>query len=153
MHVMPAPLSPRWQLLIAILSQLLPILLFALFLFSPSAPCPFIQDLLTDEPFTRKDIMHLQDPLNVSGRLISDFHHVRFVSDNHLMAPGRFWSFGFLLGVTDSSQMQKRSTALLDCSTASGCKTANSACSCMPACTKTLQPFHTLVWCTCMPCL
>lgn len=39
-----------------------------------------LQDLLTDEPFTRKDIMHLQDPLNVSGRLISEFHHVRFVS-------------------------------------------------------------------------
>eukprot|EP00879_Flechtneria_rotunda_P018101 GHRR01018979.1.p1 GENE.GHRR01018979.1~~GHRR01018979.1.p1 ORF type:complete len:477 (+),score=141.25 GHRR01018979.1:219-1649(+) len=35
------------------------------------------KDLLTDEPFTRKDIIHIQDPLNVSGRLISDFHHVK----------------------------------------------------------------------------
>jgi hypothetical protein len=46
---------------------------------------PCLQDLLTDEPFTRKDILHLQDPLNVSGRLISEFHHVRFVST---VAPG-----------------------------------------------------------------
>lgn len=38
------------------------------------------KDLLTEEPFTRKDIIHIQDPLNVSGKLISDFHHVKFVS-------------------------------------------------------------------------
>lgn len=38
------------------------------------------KDLLTDEPFTRKDIIHIQDPLNVSGKVISDFHHVKFVS-------------------------------------------------------------------------
>uniref|UniRef100_A0A383V4T2 Peptidylprolyl isomerase n=2 Tax=Tetradesmus obliquus TaxID=3088 RepID=A0A383V4T2_TETOB len=36
------------------------------------------KDLLTEQPFTRKDIIHLQDPLNVSGRLISEFHHVKF---------------------------------------------------------------------------
>lgn len=52
----------------------------------PSVVLPAcLQDLLTDEPFTRKDILHLQDPLNVSGRLISEFHHVRFVST---VAPG-----------------------------------------------------------------
>eukprot|EP00882_Tetradesmus_deserticola_P033605 GHRQ01038405.1.p2 GENE.GHRQ01038405.1~~GHRQ01038405.1.p2 ORF type:complete len:219 (+),score=69.97 GHRQ01038405.1:389-1045(+) len=42
------------------------------------------KDLLTEEPFTRKDIIHLQDPLNVSGRLISEFHHVKFVSPSQL---------------------------------------------------------------------
>jgi peptidyl-prolyl cis-trans isomerase-like protein 2 len=48
--------------------------------------CP--QDLLTDEPFTRKDLIHIQDPLNVSGRLISEFHHVRFVSASQQHAAG-----------------------------------------------------------------
>ena len=28
----------------------------------------FWKDLLTDEPFTRKDIIHLQDPLNLQVR-------------------------------------------------------------------------------------
>ncbi|KIY92185.1 peptidyl-prolyl cis-trans isomerase-like2 [Monoraphidium neglectum] len=37
------------------------------------------RDLVTEEPFTRKDIMHLQDPLNLSGRLIQEFDHVRKV--------------------------------------------------------------------------
>eukprot|EP00878_Enallax_costatus_P005031 GHUV01005291.1.p1 GENE.GHUV01005291.1~~GHUV01005291.1.p1 ORF type:complete len:453 (+),score=156.64 GHUV01005291.1:285-1643(+) len=36
------------------------------------------KDLLTEEPFTRKDIIHIQDPLNVSGKLISEFHHVKY---------------------------------------------------------------------------
>lgn len=28
------------------------------------------KDLLTDEPFTRKDIIHLQDPLNLQQRYV-----------------------------------------------------------------------------------
>ncbi|GIL92325.1 hypothetical protein Vretimale_19576 [Volvox reticuliferus] len=35
------------------------------------------KDLLTDEPFTRKDIIHIQDPLNLSGRTIDQFDHVK----------------------------------------------------------------------------
>eukprot|EP00884_Botryococcus_braunii_P021935 jgi/Botrbrau1/8425/Bobra.0237s0045.1 len=35
------------------------------------------KDLLTDAPFTRKDIIHIQDPLNLSGRNVSEFHHVK----------------------------------------------------------------------------
>ncbi|KXZ54522.1 hypothetical protein GPECTOR_4g587 [Gonium pectorale] len=35
------------------------------------------RDLLTDEPFTRKDIIHIQDPLNLSGRTIDQFDHVK----------------------------------------------------------------------------
>ncbi|KAG1665158.1 hypothetical protein FOA52_005539 [Chlamydomonas sp. UWO 241] len=34
------------------------------------------KDLLTDEPFTRKDIIHLQDPLNLTQRTIETFDHV-----------------------------------------------------------------------------
>jgi hypothetical protein len=37
------------------------------------------RDLVTEEPFTRKDILHLQDPLNLSGRLIDSFDHVKRV--------------------------------------------------------------------------
>jgi peptidyl-prolyl cis-trans isomerase-like protein 2 len=33
--------------------------------------------LLTDEPFTRKDIIVLQDPLNLSNRTLTQFDHVR----------------------------------------------------------------------------
>ncbi|GAA6049389.1 hypothetical protein JCM3770_007321 [Rhodotorula araucariae] len=36
-----------------------------------------MNDLLTDEPFTRKDIITLQDPLNLEGRDISKFDYVR----------------------------------------------------------------------------
>ncbi|KAK9728920.1 cyclophilin peptidyl-prolyl cis-trans isomerase Cyp8 [Basidiobolus ranarum] len=35
------------------------------------------QDLLTDEPFTRKDIVTLQDPHNVEGRNLTTFHHLK----------------------------------------------------------------------------
>lgn len=35
------------------------------------------KDLLTDEPFTRKDIIHIQDPLNLSKRTVSEFDHVK----------------------------------------------------------------------------
>ncbi|PNW77920.1 hypothetical protein CHLRE_10g457000v5 [Chlamydomonas reinhardtii] len=35
------------------------------------------KDLLTDEPFTRKDIIHIQDPLNLTGRTIDQFDHVK----------------------------------------------------------------------------
>ena len=35
------------------------------------------RDLLTDEPFTRKDIIEIQDPLNLSGRTLDQFDHVR----------------------------------------------------------------------------
>jgi hypothetical protein len=34
------------------------------------------KDLLTEEPFTRKDIIHLQDPLNLTSRTIETFDHV-----------------------------------------------------------------------------
>lgn len=37
----------------------------------------FWKDLLTDAPFTRKDIIHIQDPLNLSGRNVAEFHHVK----------------------------------------------------------------------------
>ncbi|PSC74703.1 peptidyl-prolyl cis-trans isomerase CYP65 [Micractinium conductrix] len=36
-----------------------------------------LRDLLTDEPFTRKDIIHLQDPLNLAGRNLAEFDHVK----------------------------------------------------------------------------
>ncbi|GJN90158.1 hypothetical protein Rhopal_003157-T1 [Rhodotorula paludigena] len=36
-----------------------------------------LHDLLTDEPFTRKDIITLQDPLNVEKRDLSKFDYVR----------------------------------------------------------------------------
>ncbi|GFR52819.1 hypothetical protein Agub_g15442, partial [Astrephomene gubernaculifera] len=35
------------------------------------------RDLLTDAPFTRRDIIHIQDPLNLSGRTIDQFDHVK----------------------------------------------------------------------------
>ncbi|KAG2449452.1 hypothetical protein HYH02_005599 [Chlamydomonas schloesseri] len=35
------------------------------------------KDLLTDEPFSRKDIIHIQDPLNLTGRTIDQFDHVK----------------------------------------------------------------------------
>lgn len=35
-----------------------------------------LRDLLTDEPFTRKDIIQIQDPLNTSCRTIDNFDHV-----------------------------------------------------------------------------
>ncbi len=38
---------------------------------------PAGRDLLTDEPFTRKDILVIQDPLNLSGRTLDQFDHVR----------------------------------------------------------------------------
>ncbi|CEQ41244.1 SPOSA6832_02951, partial [Sporobolomyces salmonicolor] len=34
-------------------------------------------DLMTDEPFTRKDIIMLQDPLNIQGKDLSKFDYVR----------------------------------------------------------------------------
>ena len=30
-----------------------------------------------DEPFTRKDVIHIQDPLNLSGKRMEAFDHVR----------------------------------------------------------------------------
>ena len=35
-----------------------------------------MRDLLTDEPFTRADIIHVQDPLNLAGRNLAAFDHV-----------------------------------------------------------------------------
>ncbi len=35
------------------------------------------RDLLTDEPFTRKDIIVLQDPQNLSGLTLDQFDHIR----------------------------------------------------------------------------
>jgi peptidyl-prolyl cis-trans isomerase-like 2 len=37
----------------------------------------FWKDLLTDTPFTRKDIIHIQDPLNLSNRTLDNYHHVQ----------------------------------------------------------------------------
>lgn len=37
----------------------------------------FWKDLLTDEPFSRKDIIHLQDPMNLSARNMQQFDHVK----------------------------------------------------------------------------
>ena len=37
----------------------------------------FWKDLLTDVPISRKDIIHLQDPLNFSGRNMQQFDHVK----------------------------------------------------------------------------
>ncbi|KAA6418090.1 MAG: peptidyl-prolyl cis-trans isomerase-like 2-like, partial [Trebouxia sp. A1-2] len=39
----------------------------------------FMKDLLTDQSFTRKDIIHIQDPMNLeaSGRNLSKFDHVK----------------------------------------------------------------------------
>lgn len=36
-----------------------------------------LNDLMTDEPFQKKDIIHLQDPNNVAKRNINEFDHVR----------------------------------------------------------------------------
>ncbi|GAA6017581.1 hypothetical protein JCM8202_000340 [Rhodotorula sphaerocarpa] len=36
-----------------------------------------LHDLLTDEPFTRKDVIMLQDPLNLDKKDVSKFDHVR----------------------------------------------------------------------------
>ena len=35
------------------------------------------RDLLSDMPFTRKDVIVLQDPLNLSGRVLAQFDHVK----------------------------------------------------------------------------
>ncbi len=35
------------------------------------------RDLLTDEPFSRKDIIHIQDPLNLTGRNLEAFDHIK----------------------------------------------------------------------------
>lgn len=35
------------------------------------------KDLLTDEPFTRKDILHIQDPLNFQNKVVRDFEHMK----------------------------------------------------------------------------
>ncbi|KAL3134863.1 hypothetical protein ABBQ32_007828 [Trebouxia sp. C0010 RCD-2024] len=37
----------------------------------------FMKDLLTDQPFIRKDIIHIQDPMNLEGRNLAKFDHVR----------------------------------------------------------------------------
>jgi hypothetical protein len=47
------------------------------------------KDLLTDEPFTRKDIITLQDPLNMTAKLITDFDHVKKVGEGTLR--GQQW--------------------------------------------------------------
>jgi peptidyl-prolyl cis-trans isomerase-like protein 2 len=36
-----------------------------------------LRDLLTDEPFTKKDLIHLQDPLNLSKKNLAEFDHVK----------------------------------------------------------------------------
>ncbi|KAK9818308.1 hypothetical protein WJX72_010373 [[Myrmecia] bisecta] len=48
----------------------------------------FYKDLLSDEPFTRKDIIQIQDPLNLANRTLDNFDHVkkdlRVVDDEEL---------------------------------------------------------------------
>jgi peptidyl-prolyl cis-trans isomerase-like protein 2 len=34
------------------------------------------QDLITNEPFTRKDLIQIQDPMNLAGKELSKFDHV-----------------------------------------------------------------------------
>jgi peptidyl-prolyl cis-trans isomerase-like protein 2 len=36
------------------------------------------KDLLTDEPFQRKDIITLQDPMNHDKFNLNNFHHLKF---------------------------------------------------------------------------
>lgn len=36
-----------------------------------------MKDLITDEPFKKKDIIHIQDPLNLAGRNLAEFDHVK----------------------------------------------------------------------------
>ncbi|GMH41521.1 hypothetical protein BSKO_09431 [Bryopsis sp. KO-2023] len=35
------------------------------------------KDLLSDEVFTRKDIIHIQDPLNFQNKIVNEFEHVK----------------------------------------------------------------------------
>lgn len=35
-----------------------------------------LQDLITDEPFSRKDLIQIQDPMNLAGKELSKFDHV-----------------------------------------------------------------------------
>ena len=37
------------------------------------------KDLITDEPFTRKDIIEIQDPLNMTAKVITEFDHIKKV--------------------------------------------------------------------------
>ena len=37
-----------------------------------------MKDLITDEPFTKKDIIHIQDPLNLAKRNLAEFDHVKY---------------------------------------------------------------------------
>ena len=37
-----------------------------------------LRDLTTDEPFSRKDLIHLQDPQNLAGKNLAEFDHVKF---------------------------------------------------------------------------
>lgn len=48
-------------------------------------------DLLTGEPFTRKDIIVLQDPQNLSGRDLSSFDYVKS-NKSHILPSGRSYS-------------------------------------------------------------
>mmetsp|Transcript_30121 Transcript_30121/g.57842 ORF Transcript_30121/g.57842 Transcript_30121/m.57842 type:complete len:606 (+) Transcript_30121:83-1900(+) len=38
--------------------------------------CKNWKDLITDEPFTRKDLIHIQDPMNLAQKELSKFDHV-----------------------------------------------------------------------------
>jgi hypothetical protein len=50
-------------------------------------PCPFVFLLLLLLLLPLLLLLLLQDPLNVSGKLISEFHHVKFVSDRSYKTP------------------------------------------------------------------
>jgi peptidyl-prolyl cis-trans isomerase-like protein 2 len=45
----------------------------------------FWRDLLTDEKFTRKDLITIQDPMNLTGRILDTFEHVK---RGHEIPPG-----------------------------------------------------------------
>lgn len=45
----------------------------------------FWRDLLTDEKFTRKDLITIQDPMHLEGRILDTFEHVR---KGHEIPPG-----------------------------------------------------------------
>ncbi|KAL4431394.1 hypothetical protein ABPG75_006650 [Micractinium tetrahymenae] len=65
-----------------------------------------MRDLLTDEPFTRKDIIHLQDPLNLSGRNLADFDHVKkeLVADAEERAAEEADPMFYIRGATEDTK-------------------------------------------------
>ncbi|EFN51543.1 hypothetical protein CHLNCDRAFT_49208 [Chlorella variabilis] len=65
-----------------------------------------MRDLLTDEPFTRKDLIHLQDPLNLSGRNLAEFDHVKreLVVDEEARAAEEEDPMFYIKGATEDTK-------------------------------------------------